>query len=466
MKWDKIVLKLGGIIMILFLVVLLPLGFVVNQIFSGFYFNEIQEETEVLSQRYARTIKSIENPMTHSMFESLADLTNKEVIILNKEKKEVTNSGVSGFAISEGEFNELLSGNPITKQIEEIPNKHKFYVSGHPISTSGDFIGAVFVLTSVDGIYDSISKVRNFLILSGFGALFLALGFTFMISRKMSAPLLKMEKATRQLTRGNLDVRLEVSSRDEIGSLSQAINDLAQELNRYRTNRREFFADISHELRTPISYLQGYAQVLREGYYQNNDEKQQYLKIIQDESNRLTQLINDVFELSKMEEARIDLNFDYVNISEIAEQALSKVQREAQIKGLNTSLRVTNHLPLIKADSVRMEQIFINLLSNAIRYSNEGLIKVEIVFNHKYLKVDIADNGIGIPKEELPYIFERFHRVEKSRSRDFGGTGLGLAIVKQLVELQNGSITVDSQIGNGTRFTLSFPIEEENYEKI
>ncbi|MBF0706669.1 HAMP domain-containing histidine kinase (plasmid) [Alkalihalobacillus hwajinpoensis] len=149
-------------------------------------------------------------------------------------------------------------------------------------------------------------------------------------------------------------------------------------------------------MRTPISYLQGYAQVLREGYYQNNDEKQQYLKIIQDESKRLTQLINDVFELSKMEEARIELNFDYVNISEIAEQALSKVQREAQIKGLNTSLRVTNHLPLIKADSVRMEQIFINLLSNAIRYSNEGLIKMEIVFNHKYLKVDIADNGIGI----------------------------------------------------------------------
>ena len=459
MKWDKIVLKLGGIIMILFLVVLLPLGFVVNQIFSGFYLSEIQEETEVLSQRYARIITSLENPMTHSMFESLADLTNKEVIIIDKEKKEVTNSGVSGFAISEREFNELLSGHSITKQFEETTNKHKFYVSGHPISTSDDFIGAVFVLTSVDGIYDSVSKVRNFLFLSGIGALFLALGFTFMISRKMSAPLLKMEKATRQLTKGNLDVRLEVSSRDEIGSLSQAINDLAQELNRYRTNRREFFADISHELRTPISYLQGYAQVLREGYYKNDEEKKQYLNIIQDESNRLTQLINDVFELSKMEESRIDLNFDYINISEIAAQALSKVQRDAQMKGLNTSLSVNNHLPLIKADAVRMEQIFLNLLSNAIRYSNEGLIKVEIGLNHKHLKIDIVDDGIGIPEEELPYIFERFHRVEKSRSRDYGGTGLGLAIVKQLVELQYGSITVDSQVEYGTRFTLSFPIE-------
>jgi signal transduction histidine kinase len=465
MKWNKIVLKLGGTIMILFLVVLLPLGFVINQIFSNFYFSKVQEETEQLSEKYASTIPSLENPMMLHMFETLADLTNKETVIIDDKMQVVANSGVQGVNLSKDEIDQLLAGQPFTKRFEDTETKRNYLVSGHPIIQSGNFKGAFFVLASVGGINESIAKVRDLLILSGVGAFFLALGFTFVVSRKMSDPLIAMEKATRQMTKGDLDIRLNVPSGDEIGSLAKAINDLAYELNRYRTNQREFFADISHELRTPISYLHGYAQVLRTGLYQTEEEKSQYLKIIEDEANRLIQLINDLFDLSKMEEGRIDLHIDSVNVGEIAENALSKIKMEAENKGLSTNIQIQENLPLIEADGLRMEQIFINLLNNAVRYTEKGSINVEVDFDHNNVKIVIADTGIGIPERELSHIFERFHRVEKSRSRDFGGTGLGLAIVKNLVEIQNGSISVNSQVGKGTKFEISFPVEGGTHEK-
>ncbi len=462
MKWNKIVLKLGGTIMILFLVVLLPLGFIINQIFTNFYFDKVQEETEELSMKYARTLESMDNPMMLNMFETLAELTSKEIVILNEEQQIIANSGVQTLDLSENEWDQLVAGRSVTKQMEEPVTDKNYLVSGQPIVRSNTYKGAFFVLASVGGIHESIEKVRDLLVLSGVGAIFLALGFTFVVSRKMSDPLIEMEKATRQMAKGNLDIRLTVPSGDEIGSLSKAINDLAYELNRYRTNRKEFFADISHELRTPISYLQGYAQVLRAGLYQTEEEKKHYLTIIEEEANRLIQLINDLFDLSKMEEGRIDLHFDSLDVGEIVENALSKMKIEAQKKGLVTNLNVQSNLPLVEADGLRLEQVFINLLSNALRYTESGSINVDVGYDHQNVNVVITDTGIGIPEMELPHIFERFHRVEKSRSRDFGGSGLGLAIVKNLVELQNGTISVQSKEGEGTRFKLTFPIRGEN----
>ncbi|WP_349407479.1 ATP-binding protein [Pseudalkalibacillus sp. SCS-8] len=460
MKFNRIVLKLGGTIIILFLVVLIPLGYVTSQIFSNFYYSEIKEEINELSAKYASTIKTLDDQQILSIFETLAELTNKEVIIVRPTGEVIVNSGIQNPSFTKREKKELLAGRKLSKTFSEEEDEKTYLGSGHPIYQDGEHIGSIFVLGSTDGIQESIKKVKDLLILSGIGAFLLALGFTFIASRKLSDPLLEMEKATREIAKGNLDVRLKLSSKDELGSLGKAINDLARDIHRIRTNRQEFFANISHELRTPISYINGYATVLRKELYQSEEEKNQYLTIIEEETQRMIRLIEDLFDLSKMEEGKVELNREKLDLNELFTNTLLKIKIKLQDKNIELESAIEENLPPIFADGHRIEQILTNLLENAVRYTEteEGSIQFRAWATPKKLIVEIEDSGVGIPPEELPYIFERFHRVDKSRSRKLGGTGLGLTIVKQLVELQNGTINVESEMNKGTKFTLSFPL--------
>lgn len=328
---------------------------------------------------------------------------------------------------------------------------------GHPIILSDTFQGSFFVLTSIDDVDEPVRKIRDLLTLSAVGAFFIGLGITFFLARKMSGPLLEMEQATREIARGNLDVRVNKLPNDELGSLGKAINDLAVETNQYRTNRSELFANISHELRTPITYLKGYANALKNNLYKTEEERRQYLSIIETESDHMLRLINDLFDLSKMEEGQINLQLEAVNVIEIIEASILKIEIELEKKGLKLVTEIDRDDLIIYADGNRLEQILINLLVNAIQYTSRGSIYIKAWGDRNTVHVVIEDTGIGIPEDELPLIFERFHRVEKSRSRDFGGTGLGLAIVKNLVEIQQGAISVSSERNKGTRFELSFP---------
>lgn len=224
-----------------------------------------------------------------------------------------------------------------------------------------------------------------------------------------------------------------------------------------------FFANISHELRTPVTYLEGYAKVLKEGLYQTEQEKEQYLDIMYQESLRLSRLIHDLSELSKMEEGKIELQLEWIDLGEVLENSLRKTALKARQKGLLINRHMEGDLPLVYADGLRMEQIFINLIDNAVRYTEAGSIQIQLKrIEPNQLMVTVADTGMGISESELPHIFERFYRVEKSRSREYGGSGLGLAIVKNLVELQGGTITVSSQEGLGTCFEMRFPTESDN----
>ncbi|MNJ54007.1 Alkaline phosphatase synthesis sensor protein PhoR [compost metagenome] len=205
--------------------------------------------------------------------------------------------------------------------------------------------------------------------------------------------------------------------------------------------------------------MEGYTKVIQDRLYDTEEEKDKYLDIIRGEALRLQHLVNDLFELAKMEEGRICLSLEWVDLSEITDNAVRKIRLKASDKGLQLNTHINYSIPLILGDGLRMEQVLINLLENAIRYTEKGSIQIELNENSSYIYLAVTDTGIGIPEAELPFIFERFHRVEKSRSREYGGTGLGLSIAKKLVELQGGEILVSSKIGNGTRFEIRFKHE-------
>ncbi|MED4779361.1 sensor histidine kinase [Brevibacillus choshinensis] len=456
----------------MFLIVLLPVGFVIDRIFSGFYINEVRNQIEQSSSHYAQMLSNMMPPNILPMIEMMAGVSQFKLYIVDNHGVIIVNSGITnvikGKTVPTEEISALTQGETIEKVSIDSNTGERYLVYGTPILKRQSFYGGVYVIASLEGIDQSLQKVRTMLLLAGSGTFFLALGFTYIISKKLSDPLIQMEKAARRIAKGDLDTRVRPTSKDEIGSLSYAINDLASDLQRYRDNQREFFANISHELRTPITYLEGYSKVLKEKLYQSPEEKEKYLDIIHEEAGRLSRMIGELFDLSKMDEGKILLHQEWIDMTEVLEGAIEKTSIQAKEKGLNVHLQVFGEAALAYCDGNRLTQVFINLLDNAIRYTETGTVTVDLWYVKDEIKITIKDTGIGIPETELPYIFDRFYRVEKSRSRQYGGTGLGLAIVKNLVELQGGKIGVTSSVGEGTCFELTFhrtAVENKEEEK-
>ncbi|WMT39574.1 ATP-binding protein [Paenibacillus sp. D2_2] len=236
---------------------------------------------------------------------------------------------------------------------------------------------------------------------------------------------------------------------------------MAEELQNYRDTRQEFFANISHELRTPITYLEGYSKVIKDRLYSTEEERDQYLDVLHQEAKRLQHLVDDLFELSKMEEGKVSLSLEWIDLAEVIDNAVQKVQLKASDKGLILRASLNRSTAWVHGDGLRMEQVILNLLENSVRYTEQGEISITLGQTESYVFVAVKDTGIGISEDELPYVFERFYRVEKSRSRQHGGTGLGLSIAKKLIELQGGEIFVSSKLGEGTTFEIRFKLEEQ-----
>ncbi|MET1030920.1 sensor histidine kinase [Domibacillus tundrae] len=468
MKWNSITVKLGGSIIVLFLVVLLPLMYTIDQLFTSFYTNQQQKQTEYFAGQYSAMITDVEDVNSYHMFDMLSDLINADFLIFNKEGVILRSTAGASFQEGSRVMTELFA--PIAQNrsvgLEYTSSAQPLFLAGKPIVIDGEVNGGLVVASNMDGVQQSIKEVRKWLFVSAVGALLIAVGFTYFISRRLASPLLQMEKAARDMARGKLSTVLPVTTRDEVGTLAVAINDLGRELKQYRTSRSEFFANISHELRTPISYIKGYSEVLRKGMIENEAEKQQYAAIIEDESKRLTALINDLFELAKMEEGKLDLHPEWVEVDDVLKSAIAKARLKASEKKIDVIFDTSSELLKLHIDPIRLEQAVLNIVENAIRYSEvETNIHIYTRTKKSRFILFVKDEGMGIQEEDIPFIFERFYRVEKSRSRASGGTGLGLAIVKNLVERLNGDIQVESEIGKGTEFILSFPLERNAGEE-
>lgn len=462
MSINRIGLKLGAAVIVLMIVILVSSGFAVNRLFTNFYDAQMRDNTQGIADHFT-TMAESGDPSVQTMIRNFAEFSDVKVFWLNADGQILTLSGAkltNPSFVRVRDTQRLLSGHPVEFMSSDASG-NRFYVVGKPIKAGSSTRSALYIVSSMKKIDNSLLRLRNLLMLSGLGAFLLALGMILIMSKLLSRPLLQMQKMTEKMANGNWDARLRVGSRDEIGMLGHSINDLAASLQRYRDTRRAFFSNISHELRTPVTYLQGYAKVLADGLVESDKEKKQYLSIIYQESVRLEHLINDLFDLSKIEEGQIKLTLEWLDLKEIIKTAVRKVKLKAEKKRLSLQMDLHDRVPVIRGDRRRMEQVLLNLLENAIRYTEKGSVLVRLVRHEEATVLSVSDTGIGISKEELPYIFERFYRVEKSRARKYGGTGLGLSIVKKYVEMQGGTVQVDSEPGTGTTFTLIFPQEKK-----
>lgn len=223
--------------------------------------------------------------------------------------------------------------------------------------------------------------------------------------------------------------------------------------------KRDFVANVSHELRTPLASIKGYAETLLDGALEDKKTLKNFLVIIDRHANRMTALIEDLLTLSMLESHQMPMSFEPLDIRELISNVIQSFEKQAQDKSIKLIMDINKDIPNIMADKNRLEQVIVNLVDNAIKYTNSGAVRISAKKAYAMLRIDVQDTGIGIPEKDIPRLFERFYRVDKGRSREMGGTGLGLAIVKHIIQGHNGKIRVTSQPGKGSTFSFAIPIK-------
>ncbi len=277
----------------------------------------------------------------------------------------------------------------------------------------------------------------------------------------MTKRLRRMTEVVKDFEKGHLDRRISVKTNDEIGQVGISFNKMAdtivanmEELKQTDNLRRELVANVSHDLRSPLASIQGYIEtIMMKEAELNPEDRLKYLETILNNTTMLSKLVEELFELSKLDAKQIQPKSEPFSIAELTQDIVMKFQPNAEKTKINLKAELPQNLPLVYGDIGLIERALSNLMENALRYTPaNGTVKVELSgIDHK-IRISISDTGVGIPKDELPHIFERFYRVEKSRSREKGGTGLGLAIAKKILEIHNSTISVESEPNVGTTF--------------
>lgn len=376
---------------------------------------------------------------------ALYDKENQEVIDIEKNSKERCNKVMNFIKRSmEGKYGST------TSQFEPV-----YY----PLIKNGEKIGEVRVK-----FYGPIFYMQNELVflnmvnnlILSIGAL-LILAFTiigFIISKSITKPINKLMTKAKYISNGDYDKKIDINTDIlEINGLINSINNLSQSIKEQESIRKRLTGDISHELKTPLTNIQSHLEAMIDGIWEPTEER---LISVKEEAERLTSLVSDMQKLNKYDEYSMKIKKDIVNISDVICFVVFQFSNLAKSKKIKIEYEKKDIK--ISCDKDKITQALVNILSNAIRYSNEGsTIVIEEKLKDDKLSISIEDQGVGISEEDLPYIFERFYRADKSRTRATGGTGIGLTIVKSIVSSHGGEVKVESELGKGSRFTIILP---------
>jgi signal transduction histidine kinase len=371
-----------------------------------------------------------------------------------------------GMPVTGEDVEAVLSGKTISRQ-----GKHplfegfRFLWVGTPVMDGDHASGGVFVYAPVESINARVRGLEMALLGALVAGAALAGVLSYFIARQFSRPLVAMEKAAGAMAAGNYAARVAVHGEDEVACLGQSFNRLAAELEKRITalermdqTRREFVAAASHEMRTPLSIIKGYTEAILEGMA-TEEEKAEYLTAIHEESERLRRLADELLDLRRMETGTLNVRREEVSLGEIAARAAARFKARAAEGSVDFQVELVP-APPVTGDPDRLEQVVLNLLDNAFRFTPpKGSVTLALKPVAGGVELRVSDTGPGISPEDLPYIWEKFYRVDPARARDTGGSGLGLAIVRQIVELHGGRVEVSSTPGEGSTFTVVLPAE-------
>jgi histidine kinase len=310
-------------------------------------------------------------------------------------------------------------------------------------------------------VQNTRDAVNEALIWAAGAAIVAAIGLSIWLTRQVVSPVREMMGVSRQIAEGRYDMRVtnigDAGSADELTRLALSFNQMAAQLEQTENLRRELIADVSHELRTPLTAIKGYSEGLMDGVLPAGDET---YRQIHKEAERMQRLVADLQELSRVEAEGFAVQVHPFSLARLEEPLRKMVGRQFEEKNVALEFQIPASLPAVMADEDRLSQILLNLLNNALQYTMPGgRVRVSASHSDGQAYIFVSDNGVGIAPEHLPRIFDRFYRVDKSRSREAGGSGIGLTIAKRLVEAHRGSILAKSEgLGKGSTFSFTLPI--------
>ncbi len=334
----------------------------------------------------------------------------------------------------------------------------------HGHGSAGTLGEVKFIRLSIhlEELQEVVDEIRLKILVAGVIVLVLVFGVSIFISRRISKPMVDIARSVEEIRSGNLDKHIDTQSEDEVGRVAKAVNELVDklkadiiQLKKLEQVRSEFLGNVSHELRTPLFSLQGFLETLLDGAIDDPNVNRHFLEKAYSHASRLNALLSDLINISQIESGEMKMSFRYFSVREFLEQVVSEMEQVASQRNITLAL-VSEQAPLdVLGDKERLKQVMVNLIDNAVKYNQpNGRVVVSYEQVDGKAKISVEDTGVGIPKEHLSRIFERFYRVDKERSRDAGGTGLGLAIVKHIIEAHGSVADVYSEVGKGSIFSF------------
>ena len=342
---------------------------------------------------------------------------------------------------------------------EQHPAQHAR--NGIPITVGGETVGTVLVGSMIEPVLnpadeDFLRSVNISILITSISVGILGLVLGSLLFRQITSPLRALSQSAQAIADGDLGRRVEIKSNDEIGQAAHSFNRMAENLAQADAQRRDMIADIAHELRTPLTVVQGNLEALMDGVY---DLTQENVSTVHKQTVILTRLVADLRDLALAESGQLRLEWKAISLADVISQVSEGLEVQAREKGVTMKFETAENLPKIQADEQRITQVLFNLISNALRHTPVGgTITTSAELREGRMLVSVRDTGSGIAPEELPRVFERFYRADRSRARSTGGSGLGLTIAKQIVEAHGGQIWAQSWLGAGSTFAFSLPL--------
>ncbi|MCL6602954.1 MAG: HAMP domain-containing histidine kinase [Paenibacillus sp.] len=434
----------------------------INSLYIGQIKTMIQDDMMESGKVIIKAYEEEHGENLDSLMKGVTSLPLYSVRMYDNEGNQLyTSSKEIGEQASKDEANlqSVLKGEFFRSDLSKGVRGRKELTVGIPFSIDGS-PRALFISPEISEL---LNKVANFmksqlLIVLGCGSILILLA-----ARYIVLPLQQLTRATRRMAKGDFSVSLQTKRNDEIGQLTRSFNVMAQELGTLEGIRKQFVSDVSHEFQSPLTSIKGFTQALKR---KDMDEasRLRVLNIIEQESDRLSRLCGDLLQLSTLEYEHLQLSPESFSLDEQLRKIVISLEPQWSVKNVTLDLELPSIT--IVADEDRLSQIWSNLLSNSIKFTDkDGMISITAIEQGDQVLIQIADNGVGMPEEEIRNIFKPFYKVDKARSREVGGSGIGLSIVKRVVDLHHGQIEVTSALEKGTTVSVQLPLLYSTPEK-
>lgn len=403
--------------------------------------------------------------MYRNLLKRWADYLHSDIIITNTQGQITANTG-SIADVPDGLITQVISG----KEVYEVSTmngayRSKVVVVGIPVHYQGGVVGTMIFTTPVGRLRKTTKELISMLVLSSLFAVLMAGVLVYLQSRRISKPIGEINKAVRNIASGKYDKRVEVTSRDEIGQLASSFNFMADSVEALESTRSDFISDVSHELRTPMTSISGFAQGILDGTIPK-EKQDEYLGIILDESKRLTKMVNDMLEMSKMASSQYKLDITAFDLNELTRLCIISLGNRIDEKNLDINVDFDRDTLKVLADRDAILRVIINLLENAIKFSYPNTtVTIKTWRDRNRVFFSVGNFGDGISGDDLSSIFTRFYKTDKSRTTDKSGAGLGLSFVKNILTLHKQNVwveSVDAKEGSAAKYTtFTFTLEAE-----